>query len=100
MSQIEIKRRQIICYTYIIGVIGLISMGRLLGDNGLAYMAVAMEAVSIFSLLTLCGVSDVIARLQKNRRNKGQYKGVARMRRQLLIIQGVVGMLLTILCLS
>ena len=100
MSQMEIKRRQIICYTYIIGVIGLISMGRLLGDNGLAYMAVAMEAVSIFSLLTLCGVSDVIARLQKNRRNKGQYKGVARMRRQLLIIQGVVGMFLTVLCLS
>ena len=72
-------------------------MGRLLEDNGLAYMAVTMEAVSIFSLLTVCGVSDVIARLQKNRRIKGQYKGVARMRRQLLIIQGVVGMVLTVL---
>ncbi|MDE7223954.1 MAG: oligosaccharide flippase family protein [Acetatifactor sp.] len=97
MSQMEIKRKQIICYTYIIGIIGMISMGRLLGDNGLAYMAVAMEAVSIFSLLTVCGVSDVIARLQKNRRSKGQYKGVARMRRQLLIIQGVVGVLLTVI---
>lgn len=97
MSQMEIKRKQIICYTYIIGIIGMISMGGLLGDNGLAYMAVAMEAVSIFSLLTVCGVSDLIARLQKNRRNKGQYKGVARMRRQLLIIQGAAGVFLTVL---
>lgn len=97
MNQMEIKRKQIICYTYIIGIIGMISTGRLLGDNGLAYMAVTIEAASIFSLLTVCGVSDVIARLQKNRRSKGQYKGVARMRRQLLIIQGVVGMVLTVL---
>lgn len=97
MNQMEIKRKQLICYTYIVGIIGLISMGRLLGDNGLAYMAVAIEAVSIFSLLVVSGTSDVIARLQKNRRNKGQYKGVARMRKQLMIIQGVMGILLTVI---
>lgn len=94
MNQMEIKRKQITCYTYIIGIVGLIGMGRLLGDNGLAYMAVAVEAVSIFSLLAVSGVSDVIARLQKNRRSKGQYKGAAQMRRQLLTIQAAAGILL------
>lgn len=97
MNQMETKRKQIVCYTYIVGIVGLIGMGRLLGDNGLAYMAVAVEAVSCFSLLAVSGVSDVIARLQKNRRSKGQYRGVARMRRQLLTIQAAAGILLTVI---
>ncbi|MCM1120751.1 MAG: oligosaccharide flippase family protein [bacterium] len=97
MNQMEIKRKQLVCYAYVAGIVGMISMGRLLGDDGLAYLAVALEAISFFSLLVTYGVSDVIARLQKNRRNKGQYKGVARMRKQLLLIQGVTGLLLTVL---
>lgn len=97
MKQQEIKIKQIICYTYIIGMIGMMGMGKVLGDMGMAYLAVAMEGVSLFSLLATCGVSDVIARLQKNRRNKGQFKGVARMRGQLFLLQGIVGALLTAL---
>lgn len=95
MKQQEIKKKQIICYTYIIGIIGMMGMGKILGDGGMAYLAVAMEGVSLFTLLVTCGVSDVIARLQKNRRNKGQFKGVARMRGQLLLLQGITGALLT-----
>ena len=99
MNQIEIKRKQIICYIYVIGVLGLIGMGNLLGDNGLCYLAVALESLSMFILLISAGTADVIARLQKNRRNKGQYKGVARMRKQLIVVQGVTGILLTVICL-
>jgi len=95
MKQQEIKIKQIICYTYIIGIIGMMGLGKALGDMGMAYLAVAMECVSLFSLLVTGGVSDVIARLQKNRRNKGQFKGVARMRGQLLLLQGITGALLT-----
>lgn len=94
MKQQEIKIKQIICYTYIIGIIGMMGMGKVLGDEGLAYLAVAMEGISLFMLLVTCGISDVIARLQKNRRNKGQFKGVARMRGQLLLLQGITGALL------
>lgn len=96
MNQMDIKRKQLVCYTYIIGIIGMIGMGRLLGDDGMAYLAVTMEGISFFSMLVIFGVSDVIARMQKNRRNKGQYKGVARMRKQLLVTQGVTGILLTV----
>lgn len=96
MNQMDIKRKQLVCYTYIIGIIGMMGMGRLLGDDGLACLAVAMEGISFFSLLVSFGASDVIARMQKNRRNKGQYKGVARMRKQLLVTQGVTGTLLTV----
>lgn len=96
MNQMDIKRKQLVCYTYIIGIIGMMGMGRLLGDDGLACLAVAMEGISFFSLLVTFGASDVIARMQKNRRNKGQYKGVARMRKQLLVTQGVTGILLTV----
>lgn len=95
MKQQEIKRKQIICYTYIIGMLGMIGMGKILGDGGLAYLAVAMEAISLFTLLVTFGVSDVIARLQRNRRNKGQFKGAARMRGQFLLLQGVTGALLS-----
>lgn len=96
MKQQEIKIKQIICYTYIIGIIGMMGMGKVLGDEGMAYLAVAMEGVSLFTLLVTCGISDVIARLQKNRRAKGQFKGVARMRGQLLLLQGITGALLTV----
>lgn len=97
MNQMEIKRKQLVCYTHIIGLIGLMGMGKLLGDNGLCYLAVALESVSLFTLLLTAGSAEVIARLQKNRRNKGQYKGVARMRGQLLLLQGVTGLLLTVI---
>lgn len=91
----EIKRKQIICYTYVIGILGMIGMGKILGDGGLAYLAVAMEGISLFTLFLTFGVSDAIARLQRNRRNKGQYKGAARMRGQFLLLQGVTGALLS-----
>lgn len=99
MRQQEIKIKQIICYTYVIGIIGLTGMGRVLGDMGMACLSVAMEGVSLFFLLVTCGVSDVIAKLQRNRRNKGQFKGVARMRGQFFILQGALGALLTVLLL-
>lgn len=92
----EIKKKQIICYTFIIGIIGMMGMGKVLGDGGMAYLAVAVEAVSVFTLPVTWGVSDVIARLQKNRRSKGQFKGVARMRGQFLLLQGITGALLTV----
>ncbi|MBO5282759.1 MAG: hypothetical protein J6B43_06495, partial [Lachnospiraceae bacterium] len=97
MNQLEIKRKQMVCYTYILGLIGLMSMGKLLGDNGLCYLALALESVSLFTLLLTAGSAEVIAHLQKNRRTKGQYKGVARMRGQLLLLQGVTGLLLTVI---
>lgn len=94
MKQQEIKIKQIICYTYIIGIIGMMGLGKALGDEGMAYLAVALEGISLFTLFMTCGVSDVIGRLQKNRRNKGQFKGVARMRGQLLLLQGIMGTIL------
>lgn len=97
MNQMEIKRKQLVCYAYIAGIGGMIGMGKLLGDDGLAYLAVALEGISFFALLVTFGVSDVIARMQKNRRNKAQFKGVARMRKQLLLMQGVTGIILTVL---
>lgn len=96
MKQQEIKRKQIICYTYVIGLLGMIGMGKILGDVGLAYLAAALWGISLFTLLVTFGVSDVIARLQRNRRNKGQFKGAARMRRQFLLLQGVVGLVLSL----
>lgn len=96
MKQQEIKRKQIICYTYVIGLLGMIGMGKILGDVGLAYLAAAFWGISLFTLLVTFGVSDVIARLQRNRRNKGQFKGAARMRRQFLLLQGVVGVVLSL----
>lgn len=96
MKQQEIKRKQIICYTYVIGLLGMIGMGKILGDVGLAYLAAAFWGISLFMLLVTFGVSDVIARLQRNRRNKGQFKGAARMRRQFLLLQGVVGVVFSL----
>lgn len=93
MNQVEVKRRQLQVYSEMIGIITLFVLGRLIGDNGIAYFAVAVECYSFFLLVLTGSTADTLGRILRGRIAKGQYKNVFRMRRNVMILQGILGAL-------
>ena len=74
MNQIEAKKQKIECLSHVIGLISFIVLGKIIGDNGITYMAVMIECISLFVLLVNGGSADLIGRVIKSRRKKNQYK--------------------------
>lgn len=97
MNQVEVKKQQIKSFSYIIGSIGILLMGKLLGNSGIAYLAAGYECYSFFWILLGSNVSDALGRMIKGRSAKGQYRNAARVRRYIMVFQiflGIVGSIL------
>lgn len=93
MNHVEVKRRQIQAYSYLLGVITLIVIGRIIGDNGLAYLAAAVEGMLLFFLPAGYCVADALGRQLRGRNARSQYKNAARMRKNIMIFQCGAGIL-------
>lgn len=94
MNQVEVKKRQIKSFSYIIGAIGILLLGKLLGNSGIAYLAAGYECYTFFWILLGSNVSDALGRMIKGRSAKGQYRNAARVRRYIMVFQiflGIVG---------
>lgn len=91
MNQVEVKRRQIQMYSHMIGIIILFVLGKTVGDNGIAYIAVAVECYSFLLLILGGSTADTLGKILRGRNAKGQYKNVARMRRNVMILQCILG---------
>lgn len=94
MNQVEVKKRQMKSFSYIIGSIGILLLGRILGNNGIAYLAAAYECYSFFWILLGSNVSDALGKILRGRSAKGQYRNAARARRYVMLFQcflGIVG---------
>lgn len=74
MNQIEARRHRIEYFSYCIGLAAFIILGRLIGNDGIAYMAVIIEGISLFVLFINGRAADVIGGLIRSRRKKSQYK--------------------------
>lgn len=98
MNQMEVKRRQIQYVSYLMGAVLWLFFGRLIGDNGLAYLAAATECVGFFLLLASGTVPDGLGRLVRSRRGKGQYKSAEKLRRHTWRVQIPLGLFCTLLC--
>ena len=97
MNRVETKRRQFGEFSNILALVTILLLGRWIGDNGVTYVIVAVEAY-VFFLNIFCGnVSDTLGRILRSRRNKGQYKGMVQMRRSAMIFHMVVGILGSVL---
>lgn len=92
MNQVEIKRRQIQAFSYIIGLAGLLALGSLLEDNGVAYIAAAYECFSFLWILIGRCSSDAMAKMLRGRNSKGQYKNIARVKHRLMGIRVFMGL--------
>lgn len=91
MNQTEIKRRQAEGLSDILMFITIYVMGRLAGDKGIAYTAVAAVACALLWIVVCGGVSDALGRLLRSRKNKGQYKNIAKMRGTVMLCQTGLG---------
>lgn len=97
MNQVEVKRRQIQIYAHCLGFITIFLLGRRIGDNGIAYMAAAIECFAVFWAIMGHDVSEVLGRLLRGRRAKGQYKSIAKLKRNAAILQGITGFGISVL---
>lgn len=91
MNHVEVKRRQIQAISYMLGLVTLIVMGRIIGDNGIAYLAVAVESLSLFCLLLVHSVPDALARMLRGKNTRSQYKNVERIRKNVMLFQCIAG---------
>jgi len=91
MKQVEVKRRQIQLISYILGLIVLWVMGRSLGDNGVAYLVTALECFGIVWCIAGNSIADVLGRILRSKQSKGQYKDAHNMRRNIFLLQSVIG---------
>ncbi len=93
MSQIEVKNRQIMAFGGVLSAVTWFLLGNMIGDNGIAYFAVAAECFMILFSLTGLRLSEGISRVLRSRYVKGQYKNADRVKSSVLLFQSVIGVL-------
>ena len=92
MNQVELKKRQTELASYIIGMVCLVIIGNFLGDNGIAYFAVAFECFLLPIILLTHKLEDTLGKLLRNRTSKGQYKNAKKFRRNIFGAGAVLGL--------
>lgn len=93
MNQVEVKSKQVQALVSVLGAVTWLVLGSMIGDNGIAYFAVAAEAFLLFYYLLACRLSDVLGRLLRSRYAKGQFKNADKVKSSVLIFQSVMGVL-------
>lgn len=91
MKPSDVLRKQIQYYSYALSAILLILYGKTIGNNGLAYLAMGIEVVSIFYIFIGDGVSDIYSKMLRFRRQKKQFYGALAVKKRIAICQIVLG---------
>jgi stage V sporulation protein B len=74
-----------------LGLVVLVCLGRVLGDEGVVYFAVAWEVLALVLLLAADMVPDALARLIRNRKARGNHRNAQRISRYIRRYQFLVG---------
>ena len=91
MNRAEIKRRQIQLVAFVLGLVNLWIFGKKISDAGVAYLVAALFSLSFVWALTAWPVSDALGRILRARGAKGQYKNAEKMRKCIMVFQGILG---------
>ena len=100
MNQVEVKRRQIQSFSYVLACINIWVFGKSIGDNGLGYLAAAVLVFALFWVLTGKNLPDRMGRMLRGKNARGQYRNVSKMRKNMMLFQIAEGILGTLLCMS
>lgn len=92
MNRAEVKRRQAGELSNILTLITVLAIGNLIGENGITYIAAAVEVYMLLWEVVGGSLSDTLGKLLRSRRNKGQYKNAEKMRRNAMIFQAGLGL--------
>lgn len=74
MNRMELRKKQIMIASNILGFLTIIVLGYIIGDLGITYFAAAVEVYVLMHLIFTMALPDVVARFFKTRVAKGQYK--------------------------
>lgn len=100
MNQVEVKRRQIEAFAYMIGLTGCIVFGKILGNGGITYLVVSLECISLLWTVVSGALPESLGRIIKGRSAKGQYRNAACIRRRAMVVQIIMGAVLGFLCIA
>ena len=92
MNQTEVKRRQVEAIANILMFVTIYVMGWLTGDKGITYTAVGVELCAVLWIGISGNLSDSLGRLLRSRKNKGQYRNMAKMRSNVMLFQVILGL--------
>lgn len=92
MNQTDTKRKQLTILTYILGMITLILLSAGLGENGVAYMAAAVETYAVMHILTFAFLPQAMEKLIRTRAAKGQHKNAGRVFTGALFLALIAGL--------
>ena len=92
MNQVEVLRKQIQYYSYVAGAIILLMFGRMIGNNGVAYLAIAMETMGIFMVILGDNVAEVYGKMLRFRRKRKQYNDALVVKKRITGLQLILGL--------
>lgn len=93
MNQAEVKRKQIQLYTYVACIFILLYFGSIFGNSGTTCFVVALECLMFFLQIGCGNVADVFGRMLRYRRKRGLYTNVCIVRRRLVVLLSVLGII-------
>lgn len=96
MNQVEVKRRQIEMASFIIGLLNIMIFGSKLGNNGITYLIIALECVAFVRTVSSGCLADVLSKMLRSRIAKSQFRNSLFLRRRVLILQGIVGVVCSV----
>ena len=96
MNLADIRKRQIQYYAYVVMAIIFLMLGKTIGNNGLAYVAVAIETISVFMIFIGDTIADTYAKMIRIRRKRKLHHDVIAIRKRVFFIQIILGMFLFI----
>jgi len=92
MNQAEKRRQQIEIGSYLMGLINILIFGKLLGDEGIAFILLAAESFFLVRTLTVGSLTNTLGKLLRSRNQRGQYINANHIRKQVFILQGSLGL--------
>ena len=96
MNQIEAKKQRIEYFSHVLGLISLMVLGKLIGNNGLTYLALIIECVSLFVVLINGSGADMIGKLIRTRRKKNQYREAALLHKTYVWVQCIMAFVMMV----
>lgn len=101
MNQMEVKRKRFSIISSIILLLNILVFTGILGEHGMGYLAGVLECFLLLILITVYTLPEAMAKLIRNRIQKGQNKNVMRVFKAALclgIIYSVLGSLIILIC--
>ena len=97
MNQAIITKKQMISVSYIIGGVFFLFFAVKIGDNGIGYMAMVLELLNLFLYLVSEEITDFVSKMIRGKKTKGLHKDAYNVKRRVLVIHFVTGILLSVL---